>query len=247
MTSSEAIREEREMLETAEANRQRKAGFHKFTPDTPNQVGQTGDFYKTLERVSKLQARERVPELTEPDPATQERLLNAAKIPARHAGRSDFSGAEWKSTLDRLTVKLGTGFIVALIGLRGVGKTQIGCELIRGNTKRCRPSLFASAMDIFLSIKSSYRRDASTDERAIVEEFCKPWLLVVDEIQERAESPWEDRILTHIINRRYNDEKDTLLIGNITKDEFCKSMGSSIVSRLNETGGLISCEWEGYR
>jgi DNA replication protein DnaC len=174
-------------------------------------------------------------------------LTKSANIPHRHSGLRHLDATRWSEQVNGLKEKLGTGFIVALLGVRGVGKTQIGVELIRHQIERLKSSQFTTAMDIFLAIKSTYRNDSEIDEREIVAEFCKPRLLVIDEIQERAESPWEDRILTHLLNRRYNDEKDTLLIGNDTLEKFASSMGSSIVSRLNETGGIIVCDWESFR
>jgi Cdc6-like AAA superfamily ATPase len=198
------------------------------------------------ERLSKLTPRERPPEL-EADPFRAKELFSAAKVPTRHAGLENPTGAPWGDSFNAVKVKLGSGFIMALIGTRGTGKTQIACELIRENSKRNKTSRFTLAMDIFLAVRASYRKDAATDEAKVVEEFRKPRLLVIDEIQERAESQFEDRILTHILNHRYNDEKDTLLIGNIKAEEFNKAMGASIVSRLNETGGLITCDWPSYR
>lgn len=218
MTSSQAIRGEKDTAEITQA---------------------------FADRLSKLTPRQR-PE-TEVDLFRMQELFNAAKVPARHARQTELTGASWSACLEAMRPKVGSGFIMALIGTRGTGKTQIACELIRENAKRGRTSRFALAMDIFLAIRASYRKDSTTDEARVVDEFCKPRLLVIDEIQERAESAFEDRILTHIINHRYNDEKDTLLIGNIKAEEFNKAMGASIVSRLNETGGLITCDWESYR
>lgn len=199
------------------------------------------------ERLSKLTPRTRPEPEMEVDLFRQQELFNAARVPARHAALKNPEGGPWSDCLRGVQSRLGSGGIMALIGTRGTGKTQIACELVRENAKRGRTSRFTLAMDIFLAIRASYRKDSTTDEAKVVEEFCKPRLLVIDEIQERAETPFEDRILTHIINHRYNDEKDTLLIGNIKRDEFCKAMGASIVSRLNETGGLIVCDWPSFR
>jgi Cdc6-like AAA superfamily ATPase len=217
------------------------------TTAIPQPIGETKSFDAILERFQKLTPRERPENHGEADPIKADELFRAARVPERHARKTELAGAEWHACFGTIRAKLQTGFLFALIGTRGTGKTQMASELIRENSKRSRASRFLLAMDIFLAIRSSYRKDATTDEARVVEEFCKPRLLVIDEIQERAETPFEDRILTHILNRRYNDEKDTLLLGNVTQDEFKKAMGPSIVSRLNETGGLISCDWPSYR
>jgi DNA replication protein DnaC len=231
-----------EEIKELEARRQQKAAMMPKT-HIPCSISETVE-----ERMEKIKLKIQQQEiLTDSHDERIRELTKAAKIPRRHSDRQEFNGLEWKTKLEQLSEKLGRGFIVALIGLRGVGKTQMGVELIRANISRLKSSLFVSAMDIFLAIKSTYRKDNALDEREIVAEFCKPRLLVIDEIQERAETAWEDRILTELINRRYNDEKDTLLIGNATAEKFEASMGSSIISRLNETGGIVQCDWESFR
>jgi Cdc6-like AAA superfamily ATPase len=197
------------------------------------------------ERLSRLTPRER-PE-NGADLFKVSELIAAAKIPARHANQHNLTGTEWSACLDMMRSKVGSGIIMALIGTRGTGKTQLACELIRENAKRGKSSRFTLAMDIFLAIRASYRKDSTTDEARVTEEFRRPQLLVIDEIQERAETPFEDRILTHLLNHRYNDQKDTLLIGNSTREAFTAAMGPSIVQRLNETGGLVVTDWKGYR
>lgn len=204
------------------------------------------EFEEVVQRFAKLSPRERPPET--PDLIKAEELFKAARVPERHAKREiAASPAKWWLTLDTISRQLDSGFLISLIGTRGTGKTQMATELIRANSRRNRSSKYLLAMDIFLAVRGSYRKESATDEAKVIEEFCRPKLLVIDEIQERAETAFEDRILTHLLNRRYNDEKDTLLLGNITVEEFRKAMGASIVDRLNETGGLITCDWPSYR
>ena len=220
----------------------------------PKAIGETTSFaaieerFKKIEEVVKARPPGTAPAIDmEEKRRKQDELRRQAGIPKRHAKRQDFAGEQWKAKLASMRERIGTGFIVALVGTRGVGKTQMGVEMVEAQIESLRSAQFTTAMDVFLSIKASFRRDASVDERQIVEDYCRPKFLVIDEVQERAESAWEDRILTHIINTRYNDEKDTLLIGNITPEAFKEAMGNSVVSRLIETGGIMSCDWESFR
>ncbi len=174
-------------------------------------------------------------------------LKSRTNLPIRHKRLDSFQGEEWNRCLAHVSKKLGSGFILALVGGRGTGKTQMAVELIEQSVGALRYARYALAMDFFIKIKATYRKDSNDDEGDILSQFCGPKLLVVDEIQERAESQWEDRLMTHLINRRYNDVKDTLLISNLNKEEFISSVGSSIASRLNETGGIIVCNWKGFR
>lgn len=72
-------------------------------------------------------------------------------------------------------------------------------------------------------------------------------LLVLDEIQERAESEWEDREMTRLLDARYRQCRSTILIGNLKPDEVGTRLGASIVSRLAEGGEIIACAWESFR
>ena len=66
-------------------------------------------------------------------------------------------------------------------------------------------------------------------------------------VENRGESDFENRLLSHIVDKRYDACLDTVLISNQEEAAFLKSMGSSIVSRMNETGGLIICKWNSFR
>lgn len=200
-----------------------------------------------LETVSKVQ----------PDPQQEERekanriaeLRANWQAPKKHVQRTEFDpdAEEWGCVLAMLQDKLGTGFLFALIGGRGPGKTQIGVELMKATTQALKSALYCTAMDFFIDVRGSYRGDSKQSELRIINDYVIPRFLVIDEMSERGESGWEDRLLTHMINKRYNAQKDTLLISNQTLAEFRESIGKSIVSRLNETGGIIECNWKSFR
>lgn len=169
-------------------------------------------------------------------------------VPRRQFRAQVSMEGEWGKLLNSLAPKLGTGFLVVLHGTHGGGKTQIGVELMRYQVmKRNKSARFTTAMEFFMSVKQTYRDGAEKDETKLVEEFCKPGFLMVDEIEKRGESVWENNLLFHLFNRRYNDEKDTLLISNLPANELALHLGPSLVSRLNETGGMIPCNWPSRR
>jgi DNA replication protein DnaC len=98
-----------------------------------------------------------------------------------------------------------------------------------------------------MDIKETYSQKSNLTEKQVVEIFRKPKLLVIDEISERAETDWENLILVHLIDKRYDSANDTILIGNFTRDNFIKSVGASISSRITECGGIIECNWDSLR
>ncbi len=193
----------------------------------------------TQEQIEKREADERAGRI--------ESMKFKMNIPLRHRRLEKFENDQWNARLDQITKRIGNGFILALIGQRGTGKTQMAVELIERSIAQEKRAEYCLAMDFFLKVKATYCQDAAEDEGDVIRRFAAPKLLIIDEIQERAESQWEDRLMTHLINKRYNDVKDTLLISNLTKGEFIESVGSSVASRLVETGGICTCNWESFR
>ena len=176
-------------------------------------------------------------------------LLVQANVPKRQMLRValDYSGP-WQRVLDKLSGMLGTGFMVALVGNRGNGKTQLAVELIRMvvSGKSAKRARFCTATEFFMEVKSGYREDGKP-EADVIREFQKPALLVIDEIGQRRESEWERLLLYELLNRRYNDMTDTLVISNQTQGQLEEALGPALISRMSETGGVICAEWPSYR
>ncbi len=173
--------------------------------------------------------------------------LASCGVPSRHLQRElDYSAnLKWTEVNSKIRGKLGAGFLIALVGSRGRGKTQLAVSACRNAAEAGGSILFVDALDIFMAIKDGFK---STDrERAIMDRFVKPSLLVVDEATERGETPWEDRMFGYILNKRYAAQRDTLIIGNFDEGGLLKSLGASVIDRLNETGGIIECNWKSFR
>lgn len=236
------------MLVDAEVRRRIKADAWAKENALPKPIGDTLD--SALKRLTSLHkaaqdtdsaAKQRV----DTGPITE--LINAADIPKRHLKRPCLSGDVWIQKFETLKQLLGTGFICALCGPQGTGKTQMAAETIKANAATLHSSRFASAMDFFIALKQSYDPEEKTSESGILTRFSKPRLLILDEMDERAETDWENRLLFHLINRRYNELKDTVLISRRSRAEFEGSLGKSIASRIQETGGFIIADWPSYR
>lgn len=184
-------------------------------------------------------------------------MLDLAKIPRRHRRASASLAGPWGQAYQSLGVSLcGEGNMIALVGKRGTGKTalairgmQIAAESYAiGRTQSTGHAmlLYTKAMDLFLDLRECYRGEGKSEKRAI-ERFTEPRLLVIDEIHERGETAWEDRMLVHIIDKRYDALKDTIIVGNMSVEAMGESLGSSIMSRMQECGSIIVCDWPSFR
>lgn len=96
-------------------------------------------------------------------------------------------------------------------------------------------------MDLFLDVRSTYGHTERT-ERQVLATYIDTPLLVLDEIQERGDTAFEDRLLNYVIDKRYDAKRETVLISNLTLPEFGKSIGNSIASRPTECGRVFEFE-----
>lgn len=169
--------------------------------------------------------------------------------PLRHSNRRlkdlKITGA-WGKQYVKLKEELGQGFLSVLTGIRGNGKTQMGVQLMLDTTFNLTPALYLEAMEFYLLVKETFADNDKT-ERAVIERLRKPKLLVIDEFGKRGETEWHSNLMFYLLNKRYGDGTDTLLIDNRTEKDFTAAVGPSLASRMKETGGIIVCDWESFR
>lgn len=179
----------------------------------------------------------------------RDELRRVWNAPVRHVKCKPRPEGEWWVQSQKLSSMLepSVGRIIALVGGRGNGKTQLAIEAMKVKTADMKAALFVTAVEFFIRIKSTYRKDSETDEMEVLRDYQKPKLLVIDEIGKRGSSEWENTMLFELMNRRYNDMNDTILIDNRTKQEFVESIGPSLASRMSEGGGIIECNWPSFR
>jgi DNA replication protein DnaC len=206
-------------------------------------------FEQTEEEIAAIEARNaKYAEEMKRD--EYERRLRRANIPLRHAGFDikTVPDSPWLQKFKEVCTKGGSGTLIAFVGPRGTGKTQFAVEVIKRCCFNRHEAFYCKVLEIFFDVRATYRsNNAGAGEMQALAKYMDPNLLVIDEAHERGESAFEDRILTYVVDKRYDAEKDTFLISNLTKEEFLTAIGPSIASRLQETGGIIVCDWASYR
>lgn len=177
-------------------------------------------------------------------------LWNRADVPQRHAeAQTEAIDAAhpWAKTRDRVAGMLGRGFTLCLTGTRGNGKTQMAVDCIRRVTRQGKPARFISAQRVFMLFKGTFDDGAKQTEIQVLDSLRRPALLVIDEIGQRTESAWENRTFFELLNARYNDMTDTILTANLAPAELAANLGPSIISRMQEGGGILKCDWPSFR
>ena len=132
-----------------------------------------------------------------------------------------------------------------LIGNRGSGKTRMAAEIIR----QINPgySRYMTAARLFLSLQETYGDKVSASSKAIIDKMIACPLLVIDEVSDQGHTPWRSEKLTQIVDERYSEERPTLLISALTITSLQQCLGEAIISRINETGGVIQTPLKDYR
>lgn len=179
----------------------------------------------------------------------REKRWNSSGVPKRHRSYKAPTEGPWMETLSSLSMQLGKqGILSALIGPRGTGKTQMAAEAIRYQIYcNATTARYITAMEFFMAIKEGYRSEAQSQEQILLS-FRQPALLVIDEITVRSDTAWENMLLTHLIDKRYGSQLDTILIGNCKDSaEVASCVGPSIASRIQECGSVIECNWKSFR
>jgi len=204
------------------------------------------DLDKTIANLSKHVTDEQVDRPAITMPAENDALFKSTGFAARYRPEWQRPTSEgWVDMFDRATKEIKRGGILALVGRRGAGKTQMAAELVRDH-QRAR-GRYTTAMELFLRLRASFRKDSTESEREIVRALSRCPVLVIDEAQERGGSEWEDRILTHIIDNRYGAQKPTILIANLTAAEMAAQLGPSICDRIKDAGGMLEFSNESWR
>ena len=170
-------------------------------------------------------------------------------VPARHKGfrPSDSKSESWSEKYQKIKEVVDKGGLCSLLGKRGTGKTQGAVCAIGYNCRRLeRNALYVKAFDVFLNIRNgNSSRDKS--EKEAVNEYLKPHLLVIDAFEVRGDTGFENRTLNHIIDKRYDAIKPTILISNETPKDFAVSVGESFMDRMRESGAIIVFDGESRR
>lgn len=178
-------------------------------------------------------------------------LWSTSGLDRRHMSQPKTEHSGWSQAFRSVSCKMGKGVVIALLGPRGTGKTQLAAEAIRytieqrGGGAKC---IYRTAYQLFLDVKETFQPKGPSQSSLLTESFISPRLLVIDEIHARNETPWEDGLLTHIIDARYRKAtKDTILISNLEAEAFKDNVGPSIADRITENGGYVIMDWESFR
>jgi len=134
-----------------------------------------------------------------PEAASWSRSLAQARLLVEGFARNYPSGSE-------------TGFL--LMGPCGVGKTHLAVAALRQLMLRGHGGRFYDYRELLKELQASYSPDHPVSEMSVLEPVLATEVLLIDDIGASKPSPWALETIGHILNKRYNDNRVTLLTTN---------------------------------
>lgn len=101
-----------------------------------------------------------------------------------------------------------------LMGPCGVGKTHLAVAALRELMARGHQARFYDYRELLKDLQASYDPDHPVSEMGVLEPVLKAEVLLIDDLGASKPSPWALDTIGHILNRRYNDKRVTLLTTN---------------------------------
>jgi DNA replication protein DnaC len=108
--------------------------------------------------------------------------------------------------------------------------------MLRGHRVR-----FYDYRELLKDIQASYNPDHPISELAVLEPVLEAEVLLLDDLGASKPSPWALETISHILNKRYNDKRITLLTTNYLDDAEAASAparlpsGQTIAAAREET------------
>ena len=156
-----------------------------------------------------------------------------------------------------------------LMGPCGVGKTHLAVAALRQLMLRGHDVLFYDYRDLLKELQASYHPDSQISHDGILGSVLRSEILLLDDIGVGKPSDWVLEMVGHILNKRYNDTRVTLLTTSYSdrveqirepvrfpngqflapsvKETLSDRIGTRVRSRLYEMCRTIEINSDDYR
>jgi len=118
------------------------------------------------------------------DPAAQARYAAAIAAASRYAEAPE-------------------GWLV-LTGTHGSGKTHVAAAIANRRIERGEPALFLAVADLLDHLRAAYREDAEVEYDELLEQVRTAPVLVLDDLDAYAETPWAREKFFQVVSHRFN-------------------------------------------
>ena len=155
--------------------------------------------------------------------------------------------AKAKNDCERFVKEFPCEKSMIMVGGVGTGKTLLASAMLDSlvDNNRCE---IIKVIDLIRHLKSTWAKDSENTEEDLIKYYCKLDLLILDEVGSQFGSDTEKLFIFDIIDGRYQDMKQTVLISNLDIAGIKDVIGERCVDRLREGGGsMIAFDWKSSR
>lgn len=183
-----------------------------------------------------------------------ETLMKIATIPMRNVGKKFLATTTEQKNMRQVMLNFRNFVLeeprwaaLILVGTTGTGKTLVASEFAeRWVQTLSKSARYITANGMVKEVQAAYSTEGKTEEGEILR-FVQYDLLIIDEIDAKADRENANLLLTEIINRRYNENKPVVVISNQSFDSLAQYVGDRVHSRLHENAFVCSFDWPDFR
>lgn len=186
---------------------------------------------------------------------SQERRIRSANI-GRFKPMADYDW-NWPTEIDREQIESLFTFRfleydnanAILVGPNGISKTMIAQNLAYQAILRGHTVLFVTASALLNDLAA---QDCSVAFQRRLKKYCRPRLLVIDELGYLSYEPRHADLLFEVVTRRYGEEKSTVVTTNRAFKEWNETFPNAscvvtLVDRLIHRSEIVTIKGESYR
>ena len=166
-------------------------------------------------------------------------IIETAEMQVAVAVAREFSDNFWSKH-----AKVGSFLVLG--GVTGTGKSHLALSVAQHVMAR-GTAMYMDAMDLIRRVRGTWRRDSEKSEEEMLALFGGIDLLIIDEVGVQRGTDDEQMILFDVVNRRYRDNRATILITNLDGKAFVDFMGPRVMSRMAERAQYVAFDWADFR
>ncbi|MES2262130.1 MAG: ATP-binding protein [Pseudomonadota bacterium] len=188
-----------------------------------------------------------------------ETRLDAAGIPTAFRGRT-FDNFIVETDEMQYALDVARGFAVnfwtkhakegsflVMGGVTGTGKSHLALAIAQAVMTR-GTAMYMDVVDLIRRVRGTWRNDSSMSEEEMFNLLGGVIdLLIIDEVGVQRGTDDEQNVVFDVINRRYRDNRPTILLTNLDGKAFIEFMGPRVMSRLSERAQYLRFQWDDWR
>jgi DNA replication protein DnaC len=132
---------------------------------------------------------------------------------------------EYKPAFDGAFTFAGApaGWLI-IVGPSGSGKTHLACAIANYRISQGETAFYIEAADLLDYLRSTYHPDSTTSYDELFEQVKNAPLLILDNLNISAVTPWAKEKLRQILNFRYNGQIPTVITSSLPPEDLENSL-----------------------